>query len=720
MATAGSIVIDLLMRTGSFETDSKRAEKRMRDLNKAANDVGRAIGSGFKTAATQLLAFTGVAIGLDSAVSSLKNAIDSADQLRDASIRLGIGVETLSAYRYAAQQTGTDLEELNKGILRLAKNAQNALDPKSRQSRLFEALGIDKDSLSDLDKLIPQIADRFNDMADGATKAALAQELFWRSGANLTEFLNQGSEGLKRFEDRARELGVIISQDTANAADEFNDKLADLKTAGQGLALQVAEQLMPALSQLIVWATDFVSDGSNAEQIAKDIADGFHTMTEAGDFFADVIDRLSSVRQFFADLENWNINSFVGKTMSAGNALKAAFPWLYKEILGPRADFSQVSTDTATTADTTHTLDPTVVTPDSGLDKRLAGFFSGSDKAGSSQKAKLTEAQKEAKKLDDQYDQLKASLLEQIELTGDVTEVERLRYELANGDLSKLDPLRKQELLDLQAKSEWLKDNYENQKKITEQNKEMVERAEEFHDDILFEGELLGKTREQQEKLNAARWLGAAAATEQGKAALKALEEQLQYRKELESQIELTDEFRDAASGFFETVMEGGDAWDAFLDGLDQVSQKLKQMLSDQLVEQLFGQMGSSQSGSSGGWIGQLAGMFFGGAGAGAGAESAGSMVDLMGGSFMGGMAGGGSVMAKNAYLIGEDGPELFVPRTAGKILPADETRAAFGGKRGDVHITQNLNSTVPHTQRSAMQIQQEAAFKLRLATARS
>lgn len=697
MATAGSIVIDLLMRTGAFETDSKRAEKRMRDLNKTANDVGRAIGGGFKTAVTQLLAFTGVAIGLDSAVSSLKNAIDSADQLRDASIRLGIGVETLSAYRYAAQQTGTDLEELNKGILRLAKNAQNALDPKSRQSRLFEALGIDKDSLSDLDKLIPQIADRFNDMVDGATKAALAQELFGKSGANLIEFLNQGSEGLKRFEDRARELGVLISQDTANAADEFNDKLADLKTAGQGLALQVAEQLMPSLSQLITWATDFVSDGSNAEQIAKDIADGFHTMTEAAGFFADVIDRLSSVRQFFADLENWNISSFIGKTMTAGNYLKEAFPWLYKEIGGKRDDFSQVSTDTATTADTTHTLDPTVVTPDSGMGKRLAGFFSGSDKAGGKQKQALSEAAKEAQKLDDKYDQLKASLLEQIELTGEVTEVERLRYDLAHGELSKLDPARKQELIDLQSKSEWLKDNFENQKEIIEQNKELADRATQFHDDIILEQELLGKTREEQERLTAARYLGAAAATEQGKAALAELDSYLSRRKVIEDQVSLMDDFRSsAADALTSVVLDFDNAWDHVKDFFDGLAERITQMIAERWIEKAFGQMGSTGTGTTGGdWLGTLFGAFFGGA-----------------------KAGGGDVMGNRSYLVGEEGPELFVPRTMGMILPSEKTGALGGGR--SVTNNNNFIFDAPTTERTQQQVASRVGFRTQEAQRRN
>jgi hypothetical protein len=43
MATAGSITVDLLMKTGSFTTDSKRAEKSLDDLSKKAKIAGAAI-----------------------------------------------------------------------------------------------------------------------------------------------------------------------------------------------------------------------------------------------------------------------------------------------------------------------------------------------------------------------------------------------------------------------------------------------------------------------------------------------------------------------------------------------------------------------------------------------------------------------------------------------------------------------------------------------------
>ncbi|TQU37613.1 hypothetical protein DB811_01505, partial [Xanthomonas perforans] len=47
MATAGSIVVDLLMRTGSFETDTDRASKQVRKFGKDSQTTAVEVGAAF-------------------------------------------------------------------------------------------------------------------------------------------------------------------------------------------------------------------------------------------------------------------------------------------------------------------------------------------------------------------------------------------------------------------------------------------------------------------------------------------------------------------------------------------------------------------------------------------------------------------------------------------------------------------------------------------------
>ena len=59
-----------------------------------------------------------------------------------------------------------------------------------------------------------------------------------------------------------------------------------------------------------------------------------------------------------------------------------------------------------------------------------------------------------------------------------------------------------------------------------------------------------------------------------------------------------------------------------------------------------------------------------------------------------GGSAGGGTVQQGRPELVGERGPELFVPNSAGSIKNNSDTKSAMGGG-GGVSIVQNLNFAV-------------------------
>ena len=60
-----------------------------------------------------------------------------------------------------------------------------------------------------------------------------------------------------------------------------------------------------------------------------------------------------------------------------------------------------------------------------------------------------------------------------------------------------------------------------------------------------------------------------------------------------------------------------------------------------------------------------------------------------------GGSAGGGTVQQGRPELVGERGPELFVPNSAGAIRTNADTKQMVGSGGGKVAITQNLNFAV-------------------------
>ena len=60
------------------------------------------------------------------------------------------------------------------------------------------------------------------------------------------------------------------------------------------------------------------------------------------------------------------------------------------------------------------------------------------------------------------------------------------------------------------------------------------------------------------------------------------------------------------------------------------------------------------------------------------------------------GLASGGPARAGQPYIVGEEGPELFVPRNSGTVIPNDETMAMAGGAGlpgGSPTINYNINA---------------------------
>jgi SLT domain-containing protein len=95
---------------------------------------------------------------------------------------------------------------------------------------------------------------------------------------------------------------------------------------------------------------------------------------------------------------------------------------------------------------------------------------------------------------------------------------------------------------------------------------------------------------------------------------------------------------------------------------------------------------------------------------------STGQLGGLIGGalSFGGARANGGPVTAGRAYLVGERGPELIVPRSSGMVVPND----AMGGVQVHQHINVAAGVTrgelVAAVQLSAQQTRAELMAELR------
>jgi hypothetical protein len=238
--TAGSIVIDLLMRTGSFETDTKRASAALKQMEKDARRVGTAIG-------IAITAATAVTIGL------IKSSIDAQDAMSKLAQKAGSTTEELSALAYAAELAGVNQDQLGSAMVKLSKNLSDAATGTGDSVDAFKALGIGvttaSGGLKSSGTIISEVATKFATFKDGAEKTAIAVKIFGKAGADLIPLLNGGAEGLAELTAEAERLGLIIDTDTARAAEKFNDDLTRVGKSVAGLANRITADLLPTLNE---------------------------------------------------------------------------------------------------------------------------------------------------------------------------------------------------------------------------------------------------------------------------------------------------------------------------------------------------------------------------------------------------------------------------------------------------------------------------------------
>lgn len=709
MATAGSIVIDLVMRTGLFETDSARAEKRLKELQKTAKQAGAAIGTALVAAGTAIAVLT-------------KEAIDNADAVRDMGIRLGTSTETLSAFGYAANQTGTDIDTLGRGLKVLAKNAADALNPTSEQAKVFEALGIKvtdaTGKLKDLAVLVPEIADKFAGMADGTTKAALAQSLFGKAGLDLTEFLNSGSEGLAQFTKRAEELGIVIGQDTANAADEFNDKLGDARALVGGLGLAIAQELLPDLNRMIGGFTDGAGAGEKFKETASGIADTLRILASAVGIISSVFEVAGTTLAAFAAQAGGVWKFLTGDFREGINQYRAAAEGFDAEInealgRGPSSPSSgsDNSRSTGGRRGRVVSIRPANTVNERALQNALGGVTDPKTPKGRG--GGKSEAEKAAEQLDASYERLKQNLNETYELFGKNTEAAQVLYDTQNGELAKLSQARKDELVqlaernDAQKLSEELADAAKDRMK--DEIEAMADHSKAVKDqiaDMEFENSLIGLTNIAREKAIALRYANVDAMSEEGQKITGLIDEYHKLNDSYGFVNDTLDGFGDAMASFADRTKS---AKEAFGDWADDLYSTAVQWLSDQAMNSLKDWLSGKQDGKGG----------YGGGKEGGGFDW-GSLLSSVMGFFGGGKAGGGDLLADRSYLVGEQGPERFVPRTSGTLIPAMQTAGMQG--RGGSGVTQNNKFVfaAPTSRRTQEQVAQRSAFELAQAQRRN
>jgi len=261
---------------------------------------------------------------------------------------------------------------------------------------------------------------------------------------------------------------------------------------------------------------------------------------------------------------------------------------------------------------------------DQGAQKSARAGEAAAKKASAEAEREAKRREDEAKKLQDMYDDQVLSLEEQIYMIGKHGQLAKTTWDVTRGSLKDYNEEQKNSLLLLAAQvdsEEKLNDareeaNRERIRQLEQQADKMRDVNKAYQDtlnDISFEASILGKSADEQDRLNTLRQVGIGIDSDAGKVLNQSLKAYQDQRKAVEQQIEAMDTLRSSFSEGLSDWVKGTKSFkDAMLDTLDKINSRIIDMIVDNWTEQLFGSFGSAEGGKAGGQASGFFGKLFG------------------------------------------------------------------------------------------------------------
>ena len=670
---AGSIVIDLLMRTGSFETDTGRAAKKLRAFEKDVVDAGKRIATGAAA----------IVAGIGGSLAVVERLAESVAQYQDIAEKIGDSASAISSLQLAADTSGTALDSVAAASVKLTAALSKTDDEGDAVAKALAAINI---PLADFKRLSPTeqidaVAQALAGFEDGAAKTAVAVALFGKAGAELLPFLND-------LADKQRK--ALFTDEQIKRADDFTKQMGALRNELGTLAKVAGLELIEPFSTFVGYLNDAAKAGSVFNTVAQELKTSFQKLAV---FAADIALTFQVVGIALGALGS-QMSALARLDFSAFSAISAG---VRKDIAKANAEFELF----AKRIGQGDGFGKYRSLPDqlSGESRRLGlpgrqelkvpNFGSGNKGAGG------------AKEQIDQAARSLAALSREIETFGKDADFGKL---LAFQDLKPTTAQLEQFRTQLEKLAE-LRNSADLDKFLKDWNEELASDKLKQHNALLEEGRRLTEDlrtplevlTDRYEKLNRLLAESAINGDTYRRAVGQAQEEFAKATDPIEKEVKKID---DAArelgltfSSAFEDAIVGGKGFSEVLKGLEADILRIitRKLVTEPLANAITGALGG-------------------------GGADIGSLFGTLLGSFGGALAGGGDVMPGRRYLVGEQGPEMFVPRTAGSIVPS---ASGSGASTRALQQTNNFYVQGAIDHRTQQQLATSAGRHAQLALAR-
>lgn len=253
----GNIGTSLTLGIHSIGTAVSAIGSKLKSFGSSLSAFSR----GVMSYGSKMMAFAGM--GMAGVAYVTKRFIELGDAMNKMSARTGATVEWLSAMAFATERSGATIEMLEQAIRKLNKAIAEAQNGNRTPYEAFRSLRIDPNSMQfkslDAGAQFELVARRLNEVQSQAEKTRLAMALFEEGGVMLLPMLGD----IDKLKQKARELGIIMSKDQADASAALLDSWTNVKYQLNSIFMSLGQAIAPALKQVATWLSKMVKPIQN-------------------------------------------------------------------------------------------------------------------------------------------------------------------------------------------------------------------------------------------------------------------------------------------------------------------------------------------------------------------------------------------------------------------------------------------------------------------------
>jgi len=266
-----------------FGDAGKEADKfgdEIKESAKVADDSGgkfEKLGSVMKGVAAgigvAMAAIGTAAVGAGKKLYDMANdAAAAGDEVDKASQRLGLSRQGYQEWEYVLSQNGASISSLENGMKKLNNTVDDAINGSASATDKFKRLGISMEDLQgkSREEVFEMTVKGLQGIADEGEKAAIANDLLGTSSVELGALLNQTAESTDALKNKASELGLVMSDESIDAAVNYTDAMDNLTRSFAGVKNNITSQLLPGFTMVLDGLTGLITGQEGAAEQLKE------------------------------------------------------------------------------------------------------------------------------------------------------------------------------------------------------------------------------------------------------------------------------------------------------------------------------------------------------------------------------------------------------------------------------------------------------------------